>query len=744
LASLRISVGASLEASALTVFQRLEKAAENARKVIESTGKSAGKALGSGLGGGAAQASTQLAVVGKRGTESLGRISGKGAELERRFKALAQSAKQGLDLKALADQATRELRRIETQAARTALGLNKSPGALSKLMSGKTGIGGALHYGLGSIGIAGPIGMGMGALGSAASFARRLGSEMGYKTDFGEMMGRGVEQESRAQKIVNAGYMPGVSGADQLQTKTDILAEARKVSVDTATDMNDALGALEKYVGLTGDLATGRSLLADMAKLSRATGTNVEDMASAAAEVANHLGDVPDKGDVTLAIMRQIAGQGKLGAIEIKDMASQMARVAATARKFAGGAASNIALFGAIAQEAKLTGGTTSAAQASRSVASLAASFTTPGTIKAWASHGMTPYTDASRSELSNPQDLIMRALKATTGKSGKADLAQLRNLFPNQLALKAVSGFADIYNEGGGGVKGMAAVSAEFERLKTAALSAEEVDRAFAASMQTSEAKAMAFSMRLESVGQQLGKSLIGPLEDLAPLVIDAASAFMDWVSVVDSLLPGSEERTARKQQEEAARLERKIKAESAGAAGLQATATTTNVRPFGLIGPPSKDEQEQATVYSPKAFALAKQEEGDLSHLQRIQQQIAEEKRAEATKKAAAASEAAATAAEKNSPTSRRLYGGEETARAATAAAATAAKDSVSAEATAVAAEKTAAATKAQTVELNATLKQIIAAIKAGKGFMGPAPVPGTTPPVPVESTEENSSHE
>jgi hypothetical protein len=145
---------------------------------------------------------------------------------------------------------------------------------------------------------------------------------------------------------------------------------------------------------------------------------------------------------------------------------------------------------------------------------------------------GLSPYTDSTNTTLSDPKSLIEAALKASDKKGKGADLNKLATLFPSAMAMRAVKGFAGVYNEAGGGAKGMQAVEAEFQRLQKAQLDAQEVQRAFNASMNTSEAKVKAFNNQMTGVAEQMAGVLLPALEGLAPSIVAVTKEVGDWVS--------------------------------------------------------------------------------------------------------------------------------------------------------------------------------------------------------------------
>jgi hypothetical protein len=537
---LMIKVGASVDSSIANTFTAIEKAAQRAGQVIQknlgdasvaASRKAAAAATASaGPYRQTGQAATKAGHEAQTAMRAMGNLADGAAQ---KFKTLSAGLKRlPSDLNVVAREAQRALQAMERDKARAALGLPSSgSGRYWSGMGGNLSIRKPTLQTLDVDPIRGGARFGM----SAASFVGRaamgLARSAGVETDLGSIAAKNVNEQTVAQQIVNSGYMPGQRGPNGvLQSQGDILAETRKTSVDTATDRGELLAGLQAFVGKTGDLDLGRRSLADMAKLSRATGSNLADVANAAAEVSNVLGDIPDKAGVTNQIMEQIAGQGKLGAVEIRDLATQMAKLATQATKFKGGAAENIALLGVVAQEAKQRGGATNAAQATTAVTRFVEEFQKPTVLRhlkganrlPFLAHDLNPYADAGNTQLKQAPDLIKEILSATHG-----DLTKLGAVMPSTIAQKAIGGFAQVYNQtSGSDADKIAAVTAEFERLHEAQLTDAEVSRAFAATMQNSEAASKKFNSQLAATVEQVQGSLLPALKTLAPAILDAAKA--------------------------------------------------------------------------------------------------------------------------------------------------------------------------------------------------------------------------
>jgi hypothetical protein len=247
-------------------------------------------------------------------------------------------------------------------------------------------------------------------------------------------------------------------------------------------------------------------------------------MAAAAANVSNGLGDMEDKAPIIDAVMRTIAGQGKLGAVEISDFATQMARVAASASAFAGDRAENIAKMGALAQIARAEGGAPSAAEASRSVVGFANTMKKSARIDAFKKEGIDVFTDESQTQLKDPISLIKEALIATGG-----DLQAMNKMFMDVIGARAVTGLQKTFVDAGGGDAGLAAVDKRINRMLDAQLSRKEVDDSADLPGKTMSAKAMRFQNELDKVSEGVMGKLGPALEKAAPAILNFAETVGD-----------------------------------------------------------------------------------------------------------------------------------------------------------------------------------------------------------------------
>lgn len=378
------------------------------------------------------------------------------------------------------------------------------------------------------------------AIGFPSRLAADLARGAGVNLDAGTMVQSYVSRQKLAQDIANSGFIPGARGANGMrQNAGDLMAQATLVGKAAAIDPTKALEGLQQFTAITGDLETGRQVLADMAKLSRATGSSMDDVVTAAGEISAKLGDVPDKANVIGAIMRTIAGQGKLGAVEMRDFATQLAKVAAVAPQFGGKVQANIGEMAVLMQEARQRGGAATPQQAATSVMSFTNLFSKAARVKAYQNLTGHSTTDA-QGKLIGPEQLILEVLKASSDKTGKLNSLKVGSVFADVRARTAVRGFENIYTGAGGGAAGIAAVHEEFERLRKATMSQADVDEAFNRSMDTTEAKVARFNATMTETGDKLMAALLPALEKSAPAILGLAQVAADAAIALPKFIDG------------------------------------------------------------------------------------------------------------------------------------------------------------------------------------------------------------
>jgi hypothetical protein len=499
-APIRIRIGASVDSSVdkafATVEAKAKKAYANTLKDAQRAGQGQAKAADGvagewGKAAGKAQQSTDRLTRGVvRSWEQIGKVAER--ELNRQSRAVfRESEKQ----RRYVEDANR--RAGESFARRTSY-------TAARFL--------APHAPIGSI-----------ARRAAADIARGAGVDLSV----GSSIGRSVELEARATALSNQAYQPGAQGPNGIrQDAKGLVGEARKIGGDLAFNPADVLEGLEKFTNKTGDLQTGRDILKDIAALAGATGTNLADAVDAAGDISNGLGDVPNKGARIVDVMKTIAGQGKLGAVEMKDFATQMAKIAANAPRLEGDAGDNIKQLGALAQFARARGGATSAQQAATSVARLVDTLVTPARAKAFGALGIK--TTTAEGKVRNPIAVILEALRATKGNP-----IEFKKLFASSIGSRPADALATTFRNAGGGETGIAAVGAELTKfIKDASVDDKQIAENNAARLETTAAKVQQFQNRLDETGDHLRVALLPAFEQLAPKVLGLAGTLGNLVA--------------------------------------------------------------------------------------------------------------------------------------------------------------------------------------------------------------------
>lgn len=363
-------------------------------------------------------------------------------------------------------------------------------------------------------GVAGTMGRVTSAVGRAGATVIGLGGGFAI----GDSLSRDIRARGSAADIANSGYMPGQAGPNgKMRSVDEITGAAKAGGARFGIDQEHALTGLQAFVSKTGDLDTGLRTMQSFMELSRATGSNFEDIAAAAGDLASANKDL-SAGEVE-QMMRVIAGQGKLGAVELRDLATQMAKVSSSAGLFSGDKMKNLTTLGAMAQAAKGSGGAVSAEEAATSVARFGSDVS--GHVGKFAAAGINV---KDGKVLRGPEAIIRDSLKATGG-----DVSKLNDLF-GERSIKSVNGFADIYRNAEGKNKGSGdeAVANEFRRLSSATMTEVQVKETAAKRMRETDAKIEAAQARLRAV---IAEQLLPQFEKLLPLfekLIPVAGEFL------------------------------------------------------------------------------------------------------------------------------------------------------------------------------------------------------------------------
>jgi uncharacterized protein YukE len=216
-----------------------------------------------------------------------------------------------------------------------------------------------------------------------------------------------------------------------------------------------------------------------------------------------------------MEVMRALAGQGKAGAIDIKDLGQYGGRLAASAAQFSGPLAGNIESFGAIAQLAKKLGGATDTAEATESVARLASDMAKHAS--GFEALGVNVFADKNKTKFRNAEDVITESVVKSKG-----DETVLHDLF-GERSIKAALGAQVAYSNAGGGKAGEAAIRQQFRELKATSLSTADVDEGAKARLLETQAK---LNIAMEELTKTFNERLLPKLPPLIDKFVELTPA--------------------------------------------------------------------------------------------------------------------------------------------------------------------------------------------------------------------------
>jgi hypothetical protein len=370
------------------------------------------------------------------------------------------------------------------------------------------------------------------AIGGAAVGAVAIGG--------GVLLASGLATETaeraEASKLANQAGNPAM--------KERILNTARGVQGFTGAE---AMAGLGSFMDLTGDAETGLAILNELGAVALATSTDLGELGAAAGNafipLNDSIKDPAEKLKAMQGIIRSMAGMGAVGAVEIKDLAAEMAGLAAQATKFEGGPQQAMTTALAMAQASRQRGGSSSAAEAVTSVERFGSDvLTKQAELRAM---GVEVFANKERTQMRSQQDIVQDVL----AKSG-GDLGKLGAVF-GERSIRAIQGFSPLYvaaeaqaeeqrkagnvNAPKKGEAGRAAVAAEFQRLEQATLSDRQVRERADSRMSDTD---MQWKEAMKKLNAAVGKDLlpaltaiIPELAKLAPLVGQVASALGSFV---------------------------------------------------------------------------------------------------------------------------------------------------------------------------------------------------------------------
>lgn len=497
--ALRLTVSALGDASLTAVFRPFVQEAARARAQVAALFKGAAQDVAKSTAEGAKAGAKAQADAAKVGADAARSVARTQAESIRTVQELRNK-----DHKQFLDEMKEQERAVKGGAAERAKARKASDGRSERIE--RVGSAALRTFG--------------GYMSAGAGVGRDVASGFGVDLSIAGGIGRGMARNSAAIALSNAAYKEG----GPRESVAGLEKQAMALGSKYAMDPSGVLGGLTQYQKLTGDLATGKAALEGLTALAGGTGTKLDDMLAAAGNVGNALGDgfktPEEKAAHIMEVMKGAAAFGQEGAVEVSDLTTQLAKIAAASTFFEGDRSKNLLQGVALAQLARQSGGASSATQAATSVAAFANTLRTPARRREFEAMGVKLDSTTEKGQLRPMFDIIKDSIKATNG-----DLEKMKKLFANVLGDKGVNALLSAYNKAGGGAAGMDAIDKEIGRF-SGTMTDKQIASNNAERLKGEEAQGIQFQIELDNVTSAMGKELAPAMKELAPVAMSAARA--------------------------------------------------------------------------------------------------------------------------------------------------------------------------------------------------------------------------
>ncbi len=516
--AIRIRVGATVDPSLRTVFKPLEVSAEQAARKVRASLDGATKATAKG-----AQTNVARSVAANKAyADALRMIEKSRADYEvaQRQKS-TKAALRDFDERLRASKKTRDAEQRDILNTARAAERAEARGR-ERASNRRAHFREAAFRDFGNRAVSNIGAIGRGAMG----VGREVAQGVGLDSSISGTLSRNVELERLAVALSNQGVNVA-EGKGRIDPK-QIESRIKQVSDATAMDRLDVGQGVGQMVARTGDLQGTLASMEQLAKLAKVTDASFADMAGAAGEVSNALGDMPEeqKTKAIADVMNTLAAQGKLGAVEIKDLASQFGKLGAAGTRFQGDRAENLKTMGGLVQLARKFGGAPSAREAATSIMGMANTFSTPARVAAFKRAGINVF-DKKTGLIRSPTELILESLGKTKG-----DPTKFKKLFANVIGAKPAEALAGIFRTeragalaGGASDKdataaGIRKAREELEKFSEATIDAAEFQESFSRAMDTTSSKAQQAQNRWDDISGEAAERLVPALQKLLPTI--------------------------------------------------------------------------------------------------------------------------------------------------------------------------------------------------------------------------------
>ena len=386
-------------------------------------------------------------------------------------------------------------------------------------------------------GIGRGVGLVGGAISGVAGTAIRLGAgalALGGGFGLADAVTSSLSAERAAIAVSNSAYLPGVN---QRVDPATIMAQAKAVQATTNIDKGELLEGLQGYVAKSSDLAGGMQNMDFFARLAKGSGTKFSDITNAAGMLVTQNEGLKNNPDQLRSMLRDIVGQGKLGAVEISDLASIAGKVTASSGMYGGDQATTQRRLLGLSQIAIKTSG--SPEEAATTVSRLGSdALAHQDALK----HAGVQVADAG-GKLLDPATILANVMAKTGG-----NLGTIGGLGFGERSIRMFEALSPTYEQAERARKGSGgeAVRTEVNRFANAGYSDADMNADFAATMKARGEALEAAVTRIREVLADKAAPMLDrfaeKLPDLLPkieMIIDETAKLASWLA--DNPLQGA-----------------------------------------------------------------------------------------------------------------------------------------------------------------------------------------------------------
>lgn len=305
--------------------------------------------------------------------------------------------------------------------------------------------------------------------------------------------------------------------------RDEILAKASGIGNAMGMETGAVIEGLDAFVAKSGDVKAGFALIQQLVELATATGADLGELSRTAGIV--HMGTGGDT-EKTMGQMRTLAGAGRAGSVDMRELSQYAGRISAGATQFADKGKA-FGQLSTIVQQAAATGGATAAPEATEAVARLSGDiYKHEESFKAL----KIGVRDKTGKFLRDPMEIIKESIAKTGGDAG-----QLKELYGEQ-SYRAVAGYQDVFNRraqevrAAGGKEpaaqaaGLEAIDVAFKKIADASLKEEQVKAEASRRIQEADKQ---LEMVLNQLREAVGRELVPEFIRMIPIIRDAIPAF-------------------------------------------------------------------------------------------------------------------------------------------------------------------------------------------------------------------------